>query len=52
MLKDTKFTDVRVTQQLKDETILASKIDGRNLSEYIREAVREKNKKVIKEGKK
>lgn len=50
-VKDTKFPDVRVSQKLKDETIKCAKVEAENLSEYIRGAVKEKNNKVLKEGK-
>jgi uncharacterized protein (DUF1778 family) len=49
-VKDTKFPDVRVSQKLKDETEKAAALEGENLSEYIREAVKIRNNKV-KEGK-
>lgn len=49
-LKINSFPSIRVTQQLKEETIKASEIEDINISEYIREAVKEKNKKVLKEG--
>ena len=45
--KDFKFPDVRVSQKLKEETEKASTIEQENLSEYIREAVKQRNKKVL-----
>lgn len=46
--KDFKFPDVRVSQKLKDETDKAAEFEQENLSEYIREAVKQRNKRVLK----
>jgi uncharacterized protein (DUF1778 family) len=48
-VKTDKFPDVRVSPKLKEETERAAGIEGENLSEYIREAVKERNNKVLKE---
>jgi len=50
-VKDTKLPDVRVSQKLKDETVKAAEIEQENVSEYIRKAVEQRNKKVLKNSK-
>jgi uncharacterized protein (DUF1778 family) len=47
-VKTEKFPDVRVSPKLKAETEKAAEIEEMNLSEYIRESVKEKNAKVLK----
>jgi predicted HicB family RNase H-like nuclease len=49
-VKTDKFPDVRVSPKLKQETEKAAEKEGMNMSEYIRESVKEKNKKVLKNG--
>jgi predicted HicB family RNase H-like nuclease len=51
MVKTVKFPDVRVSPKLKAETEKAAEFEQENLSEYIRKAVEERNKRVAKEGK-
>ena len=46
--KTTEFPTVRVSEKLKGETIKAAEIEQENLSEYIRKAVEQRNKKVLK----
>ena len=47
-VKTDKFPDVRVSEKLKEETIQCAEIEQENTSEYIRKAVEERNKKVLK----
>ena len=49
-VKTDKFPDVRVSPKLKQETEECAEIADENLSEYIREAVKIRNNKVL-EGK-
>ena len=51
IIKTVKFPDVRVSPKLKAETEKAAEFEQENLSEYIRKAVEERNKRVAKEGK-
>lgn len=48
--KTVKLPDVRVSEKLKSETEQSASIEQENLSEYIRKAVEERNKRVLKEG--
>ena len=48
IIKKLKFPDVRVSEKLKSETEKAAEIEQENLSEYIRKAVEERNKRVLK----
>jgi uncharacterized protein (DUF1778 family) len=48
--KTVKLPDVRVSEKLKAETAKAAAIEEMNISEYIRESVKEKNKKVLKKS--
>jgi uncharacterized protein (DUF1778 family) len=50
-VKTNKFPDVRVSSKLKQETEKAAELEQENLSEYIRKAVEERNKKVLKGAK-
>jgi len=46
--KTTEFPAVRVSEKLKTETEKAAELEQENLSEYIRKAVEERNKRVSK----
>jgi predicted HicB family RNase H-like nuclease len=46
--KTTEFPAVRVSEKLKGETAKAAELEQENLSEYIRKAVEERNKRVLK----
>ena len=48
IIKTVKFPDVRVSQKLKDETTKAAGIEQENISEYIRKAVEQRNKRILK----
>lgn len=46
--KTTEFPAVRVSEKLRNETEKATEIEQENLSEYIRKAVEERNKRILK----
>jgi hypothetical protein len=47
-IKTEKFPDVRVTPAVKEDTKRAAEKVDEKLSEYIRKAVEQRNKKVLK----
>jgi Arc/MetJ family transcription regulator len=49
--KDKNFPHVRVTEELRNETIECAKIEDEYYCDYIRKAVEIRNKKVKKGGK-
>ena len=46
--KTTELPMVRVSEKLKNETRESADIEQENLSEYIRKAVEQRNKKVLR----
>lgn len=46
--KTTEFPAVRVSEKLKSETEQSAITEQENLSEYIRKAVEERNKRILK----
>ena len=49
-LKINNFPSIRITEKLKTETDKACEIEQENVSEYVRRAVEDRNKKVLKGG--
>lgn len=47
-VKINNFPSIRVSEKLRLETEKACEVEQENLSEYIRKAVEERNKKVLK----
>ena len=50
-VKDNNFPSIRVSPKLRETTEKAAEIEQENLSEYVRKAVEQRNRKVLKEGK-
>ena len=50
--KTTEFPAVRVSEKLKTETVECAEQEQENLSEYIRGAVQERNKRVRRDKRK
>lgn len=47
-IKNGNFPSVRISDKLRKETEKACGVEQENISEYIRKAVEERNKRVIK----